>query len=72
VKELQAKDMEMKKAAAKGSKAEQKAKKKQVEETTAKMESEMKARHARELISLESDGRTRPRGTLPYHRRSRR
>ncbi|KAL2922313.1 Deubiquitinase OTUD6B [Bienertia sinuspersici] len=42
----------MKKAAAKGSKAEQKAKKKQVEEEIAKLSANLKEKHAEELSSL--------------------
>ncbi|MCO5599161.1 hypothetical protein L7F22_053261 [Adiantum nelumboides] len=51
-KELQNREIALKKEAAKGSKAEQKAKKKQVEEETAKLESKMQARHAKELSAL--------------------
>ncbi|KAF3789354.1 OTU domain-containing protein 6B [Nymphaea thermarum] len=50
--ELQGKEMEMKKAAARGSKAEQKAKKKQVEEEISRLSSKLKARHSKELASL--------------------
>ncbi|KAK4775574.1 hypothetical protein SAY87_023535 [Trapa incisa] len=52
VKQLQNKETELKKAAAKGSKAEQKAKKKQVEEEISKLSTELKERHAEELASL--------------------
>ncbi|KMS98633.1 hypothetical protein BVRB_3g070310 [Beta vulgaris subsp. vulgaris] len=50
--QLQNKEIEMKKAAAKGSKAEQKAKKKQVEEEIAKLSAKLKEKHAQELSSL--------------------
>lgn len=50
--QLQNKEVEMKKAAAKGSKAEQKAKKKQVEEEIAKLSTDLKEKHAQELSSL--------------------
>ncbi|XP_074301702.1 OVARIAN TUMOR DOMAIN-containing deubiquitinating enzyme 5-like isoform X1 [Silene latifolia] len=50
--QLQSKETEMKKAAAKGSKAEQKAKKKQVEEAIAKLSTKLKEKHAQELSSL--------------------
>ncbi|CAN6467462.1 unnamed protein product [Victoria cruziana] len=50
--ELQGKELEMKKAAARGSKAEQKAKKKQVEEEISRLSSKLKARHSKELASL--------------------
>lgn len=52
IKELQSKEIAMKKAASKGSKAEQKAKKKQVEEEIAKLDAKVKTRHAKELSSL--------------------
>lgn len=42
----------MKQAAAKGSKAEQKAKKKQVEEEISRLSSKLKAKHEEELVSL--------------------
>eukprot|EP00897_Mesotaenium_endlicherianum_P002273 jgi/Mesen1/2073/ME000151S01334 len=51
-KELQSKEVAMKKATAKGSKAEQKAKKKAVEEEVARLDAKMKARHTKELASL--------------------
>ncbi|KAI5079337.1 hypothetical protein GOP47_0004816 [Adiantum capillus-veneris] len=51
-KELQTREIALKKAAAKGSKAEQKAKKKQVEEEIAKLELKMQARHTKELSDL--------------------
>ncbi|GLJ50094.1 hypothetical protein SUGI_1065480 [Cryptomeria japonica] len=51
-KELQNKEVALKKAAAKGSKAEQKTKKKQVEDEIAKLDAKMKARHTKELSSL--------------------
>ncbi|OMO63742.1 Ovarian tumor, otubain [Corchorus capsularis] len=44
--------MELKKAAAKGSKAEQKAKKKQVEEEISRLSAKLKEKHAEELASL--------------------
>ncbi|KMS99877.1 hypothetical protein BVRB_1g017280 [Beta vulgaris subsp. vulgaris] len=50
--QLQNKEIEMKKAAAKGSKAEQKAKKKQVEEEIAKLSANLKEKHADELSLL--------------------
>ncbi|KAJ9171867.1 hypothetical protein P3X46_015173 [Hevea brasiliensis] len=50
--ELQSKEIELKKAAAKGSKAEQKAKKKQVEEQISKLSTELKEKHTEELASL--------------------
>ncbi|KAH9295833.1 hypothetical protein KI387_039421, partial [Taxus chinensis] len=61
IKELQNKEVAKKKAAAKGSKAEQKVKKKVVEEEIAKDDTKMRARHAKELASLgyisgDSDG----------------
>ncbi|CAB4269077.1 unnamed protein product [Prunus armeniaca] len=46
------KETEMKKAAAKGSKAEQKAKKKQVEEEISRLSAKLKEKHAEELASL--------------------
>ncbi|KAL5561546.1 hypothetical protein UlMin_031293 [Ulmus minor] len=49
---LQNKETEMKKAAAKGSKAEQKAKKKQVEEEISQLSAKLKEKHAEELASL--------------------
>ncbi|GJP37373.1 hypothetical protein CLOM_g21786 [Closterium sp. NIES-68] len=57
-KELVKKEMAMKKAAAKGSKAEQKAKKKAAEEKVQALEAEMKARHKRELDALAADAAT--------------
>ncbi|KAJ4832109.1 hypothetical protein Tsubulata_028056 [Turnera subulata] len=50
--QLQNKELEMKKAAAKGSKAEQKAKKKLVEEEISRLSTELKGKHAEELASL--------------------
>lgn len=50
--QLQNKETELKKAAAKGSKAEQKAKKKQVEEEISRLSTKLKERHAEELASL--------------------
>uniref|UniRef100_A0A803NJP9 OTU domain-containing protein n=1 Tax=Cannabis sativa TaxID=3483 RepID=A0A803NJP9_CANSA len=52
---LQNKEIELKKAAAKGSKAEQKAKKKQVEKEITKRSFELKEKHAEELASLGYD-----------------
>ncbi|KAJ6808740.1 OTU domain-containing protein 6B-like [Iris pallida] len=52
VAELQNKEMSMRKAAAKGSKAEQKAKKKQVEDEISQLSAQLKARHSEELASL--------------------
>ncbi|KAI3980062.1 hypothetical protein MKX01_042716 [Papaver californicum] len=50
--ELQHKEVGMKKAAAKGSKAEQKAKKKQVEDEISRLSTKLKEKHAEELASL--------------------
>mgnify|MGYP006957854176 CR=1 FL=1 len=52
IKELQNREIALKKAAAKGSKAEQKAKKRQVEEDILKQETNMCERHAKELSEL--------------------
>ncbi|GLT40549.1 hypothetical protein SLA2020_146730 [Shorea laevis] len=52
ISDLQKKEIEMKKAAAKGSKAEQKAKKKQVEEEISRLSAKLKEKHAEELSSL--------------------
>uniref|UniRef100_A0A7N0TSL0 OTU domain-containing protein n=2 Tax=Kalanchoe fedtschenkoi TaxID=63787 RepID=A0A7N0TSL0_KALFE len=49
---LQNKEIGMKKAAAKGSKAEQKAKKKQVEEEISRLSNELKEKHAQEIASI--------------------
>ncbi|KAG1331846.1 deubiquitinase OTUD6B [Cocos nucifera] len=49
---LQNKEMNLKKAAAKGSKAEQKAKKKQVEDEISRLLSQLKAKHSEELALL--------------------
>ncbi|XP_074583795.1 OVARIAN TUMOR DOMAIN-containing deubiquitinating enzyme 5-like [Curcuma longa] len=49
---LHNKEMNLKKAAAKGSKAEQKTKKKQVEEEISQLQTQLKAKHARELALL--------------------
>uniref|UniRef100_A0A1J3JUH3 OTU domain-containing protein 6B n=1 Tax=Noccaea caerulescens TaxID=107243 RepID=A0A1J3JUH3_NOCCA len=51
IKQLQNKETEMKKAAAKGSKAEQKAKKKQVEEDISKLSTKLKEKQLKELGS---------------------
>ncbi|XP_051146748.1 OVARIAN TUMOR DOMAIN-containing deubiquitinating enzyme 5 [Andrographis paniculata] len=50
--DLQNKEMAMKKAAAKGSKAEQKAKKKQVEEEITRLSAKLKEKQAEELASM--------------------
>ncbi|KAI3962322.1 hypothetical protein MKX01_005324 [Papaver californicum] len=50
--ELQHKEVGMKKAAAKGSKAEQKAKKKQVEDEISRLSTKLQEKHAEELASL--------------------
>ncbi|KAI8522743.1 hypothetical protein RHMOL_Rhmol13G0020700 [Rhododendron molle] len=52
ISQLQNKEVALKKAAAKGSKAEQKAKKKQVEEEISQLSGKLKERHAEELASL--------------------
>ncbi|KAA8543147.1 hypothetical protein F0562_021358 [Nyssa sinensis] len=52
ISQLQNKEVAMKKAAAKGSKAEQKAKKKQVEEGISQLSAKLKERHAEELTPL--------------------
>lgn len=52
ISQLQNKETELKKAAAKGSKAEQKAKKKQVEEEISQLSVKLKEKHAKELASL--------------------
>ncbi|CAM6105542.1 unnamed protein product [Calypogeia fissa] len=52
IKELQNKEIGLKKAAAKGSKAEQKAKKKLAEEEIARLDLKLKARHVKELAAL--------------------
>ncbi|XP_042379709.1 OVARIAN TUMOR DOMAIN-containing deubiquitinating enzyme 5-like [Zingiber officinale] len=49
---LHNKEMNLKKAAAKGSKAEQKAKRKQVEEEISQLQTQLKAKHVRELTLL--------------------
>lgn len=49
---MQDKEIQLKKAAAKGSKAEQKAKKKQVEEEISRLSAELKEKQAEELASL--------------------
>ncbi|CAM8922536.1 unnamed protein product [Rhodiola kirilowii] len=49
---LQNKEIGMKKAAAKGSKAEQKAKKKQVEEEISRLSNELKEKHVKEIASI--------------------
>lgn len=55
--DLQKKEIEMKKAAAKGSKAEQKAKKKQVEDEISRLSTKLKEKQAEELASLGYSGR---------------
>ncbi|XVF72550.1 hypothetical protein PTKIN_Ptkin12aG0130200 [Pterospermum kingtungense] len=52
ISQLQNKELELKKAAAKGSKAEQKAKRKQVEEEILQLSAKLKEKHAEELASL--------------------
>ncbi|XP_058083638.1 OVARIAN TUMOR DOMAIN-containing deubiquitinating enzyme 5 [Magnolia sinica] len=64
IKELQNKELGLKKAAAKGSKAEQKAKKKQVEDEISQLSSELKAKHAEELASLGYDSNGKERNNL--------
>ncbi|XP_024397303.1 OVARIAN TUMOR DOMAIN-containing deubiquitinating enzyme 5 [Physcomitrium patens] len=56
IKELQGKEIALKKAAAKGSKAEQKAKKKAAEDEIVKLDAVMKARQAKELASMGFQG----------------
>ncbi|KAG2324583.1 hypothetical protein Bca52824_007311 [Brassica carinata] len=51
IKQLQNKETELKKAAAKGSKAEQKAKKKQVEEDISRLSTKLKEKQLKELAS---------------------
>nr|GME02917.1 OTU domain-containing protein 6B-like [Ipomoea batatas]GME06852.1 OTU domain-containing protein 6B-like [Ipomoea batatas] len=66
ISKLQDKETAMKKAAAKGSKAEQKAKKKQVDEEMSKLLTELKEKHAAELASLGYSGNIngKDKGTL--------
>ncbi|XP_057439322.1 OVARIAN TUMOR DOMAIN-containing deubiquitinating enzyme 5 [Lotus japonicus] len=52
ISELQKKELEMKKGAARGSKAEQKTKKKQVEEEVSQLSATLKEKHAKELAAL--------------------
>lgn len=52
ISQLQNKETELKKAAARGSKAEQKMKKKQVEEEVSQLSANLKKKHAEELASL--------------------
>lgn len=54
----------MKKAAAKGSKNEQKAKKKQVEEEVSQLLSRLKAKHSEELASLGYNNESKEKGNL--------
>lgn len=56
ISQLQDKEIAMKKAAAKGSKAEQKAKKKQVDEEISRLSAKLKEGHAGELASLGYSG----------------
>ncbi|XP_010523994.2 PREDICTED: OTU domain-containing protein 6B [Tarenaya hassleriana] len=56
IKQLQNKETELKKAAAKGSKAEQKTKKKQVEEEISRLSAKLKEKHAQELTALGYSG----------------
>lgn len=55
IKDLQVREVAMRKAAVKGSKAEQKAKKKQVEEEISKLDAKMRTRHSDELALLGED-----------------
>jgi OTU domain-containing protein 6 len=55
IKELQNREIALKKVAAKGSKAEQKAKKKQVEEEILRQETRMRERHTKELWESEAN-----------------
>lgn len=52
ISQLQKKEVEMKKQAARGSKAEQKTKKKQVEEEVSQLSTKLKEKHAKELSTL--------------------
>nr|CAD1820533.1 unnamed protein product [Ananas comosus var. bracteatus] len=52
VQKLQNKEISFKKEAAKGSKAEQKAKKKQVEDEISRLTAQLKSKHSQELASL--------------------
>ncbi|KAJ7977505.1 OTU domain-containing protein 6B [Quillaja saponaria] len=52
ISQLQKKEIELKKAAARGSKAEQKAKKKQVEEEVSQLSAKLKENHAKELAFI--------------------
>ncbi|XP_061369367.1 OVARIAN TUMOR DOMAIN-containing deubiquitinating enzyme 5 [Gastrolobium bilobum] len=52
ISQLQKREVEMKKAAARGSKAEQKTKKKQVEEEVSQLSAKLKEKHAQELAAL--------------------
>ncbi|OAY69174.1 OTU domain-containing protein 6B [Ananas comosus] len=52
VQKLQNKEISLKKEAAKGSKAEQKAKKKQVEDEISRLTAQLKSKHSQELASL--------------------
>ncbi|XP_020211890.1 deubiquitinase OTUD6B isoform X1 [Cajanus cajan] len=52
ISQLQKKEVEMKKAAARGSKAEQKSKKKQVEEEVSQLSAKLKEKQAKELAAL--------------------
>ncbi|CAA2976074.1 Hypothetical predicted protein [Olea europaea subsp. europaea] len=62
--DLQNKEIAMKKTAAKGSKAEQKAKKKQVDEEISKLSTKLKERHAGELASVGYSSAADGRGNL--------
>lgn len=64
ISQLQNKEVALKKAAAKGSKAEQKAKKKQVEEEITGLSAKLKERHAEELASLGYSGDKKEKGDL--------
>lgn len=61
---LQNKELSMKKNAAKGSKAEQKAKKKQVEDQISKLSAELKDKHTAELASLGFKTSNKEKGDL--------
>ncbi|KAL1351040.1 OVARIAN TUMOR DOMAIN-containing deubiquitinating enzyme 5 isoform X1 [Arachis hypogaea] len=66
ISQLQKKEIEMKKAAARGSKAEQKAKKKQVEDEVTRLSANLKEKHAKELAELgySSGGNGNEKGNL--------
>lgn len=65
ISQLQKKEVEMKKAAARGSKAEQKSKKKQVEEEVSQLSAKLKEKQAKELAALGySSGNGNEKGNL--------